>query len=791
MQGHQNRRSWYSTTAKLALIAAIPAWATSAYCQTAVSQPDRGSSGQAATSPASPVEQRAASTNGSAESAIGEIVVTAQKRNTYIQDTPIAMSAYQPAEIRKADITDVTGLTRIAPDLRMTQVNSFVQLSIRGITSLDISPTGDPELTVSIDGEYINRGIAINAALFDLERVEVLRGPQGTLYGRNAVAGAINLIAAKPKFTDFSGFLTAGYGNYNAKHVEAAVNLPVNDTLAFRISGFHNDHDGYRHNGPAGRGDDGDISAVRGSVLFKPTDRFTAYAAVEYNNVNQTGVAQYGVLVNSSTPGLEPYTNPSDLTQSSFIPSRTVVSDNPTHFPVNTNGFYKSQQYAVRGRLDYDLGPATLSYIGAYRAIRSSQFNNSDGLAPDGGTHYGVTTPRQDSDTQSHEIRLSSATSSPIIWQAGVFYFRETLNLVQGLYSPNFVAAPGFPANPVEIFTRYRPDFVSTSKAAFGQATVPIVRDVLSVTGGIRYTKDKKKSSLINCPFDFAAYLSGNDNSSPEQATCPGRTDVAQRATGSKITWLADVDWHPAPNHLVYAKVATGYKSGGFDVGDSFGPETLTSYEIGSKNEFFGRKLTFNVAGFYYDYKNQQVQVLTDLNGGFRTENAGASRIYGIETETGYQITRDDRVSFTANYLNAKYTKYIGQYGTISGVTYSADLSGNTPVLSPKFTLAPSYDHVFRLGDRGTLTASAVGHYTTNYYLSVDNWAGTKVHGFEKTDLSLEYETPSKTLSVRAYVHNLENKIVHTYAIYISNPSEYTFEYSEPRTYGFQVTKSF
>ncbi len=787
-QQHSSLHDLLSSVAKVGILGSLSVWATCVQGQTV-----QGSTAQSQTAPAATAGTQQAAAPAAANADDGQIVVTAQKRNSFIQDTPISMNAFRSEDIRKADVSDISGLTRLAPDLQMTQVNSFLQLSIRGVTSLDTSATGDPALTVSIDGEYINRGIAIGAALFDLERVEILRGPQGTLYGRNATGGAINLIDAKPQFTNVNGFLTAGYGNYNAKHVEAAINLPASDKLAFRIAAFHNDHDGYRDNAPARRGDDANTSAVRASVLFKPTDRLTAYLAGEYVDVDQAGVAQYGVLVDSSTPGLTPYsyTDSNKVTHSSFIPSKSTFGENSSKFALDNVGFFKSRQYAVRGRLDYNLGPATLSYIGSYRDIKSSQFNNSDGLAPDGGTHYDVDTPKQDSGTQNHELRLSSAPSSPLIWQTGVFYFRETQNLIQSVYSPNFTGGGYFPAAPAELFTDYRPDFKSTSKAAFAQTTVPIIKDVLSVTGGIRYTKDKKTSTLIVCPFDAARYLSGTDTSAPDSATCTGRTSTAQKSSGSKLTWTAGVDWHPALNHLIFGKVSTGYKSGGFDTVGSFGPETLTAYEIGSKNQFFGHKLTFNASAFYYDYSNQQVQVLLDLNGGFQTENAGKSRIYGLETDTSWQIARDDRVSLTANYLNAKYTKYSGQYATISGATYPANLTGHIPPLSPKFVFALSYDHVFHIGDLGTLTASALAHYTTSYYLSVTNFAASKVGAYEKTDLSLEYETPNKTFSVRGYVHNLENKVVHTYAQYIAQPSEYVFEYSEPRTFGIQATKKF
>jgi iron complex outermembrane receptor protein len=176
------------------------------------------------------------------DSSLQEIIVTAEKRSTNIQDTPIAMDAFAGEDIRRAAINDVSGLTRLAPDLQLMQTDRTLQLSIRGVTSLDISSSSDPALTVSLDGEYINSGTAINAALFDLERVEVLRGPQGTLYGRNSTAGALNLIAAKPVLSEFEGYVTAGYGNFDAKHGEAAFNLPIGDKVAVRVPGQSSRH---------------------------------------------------------------------------------------------------------------------------------------------------------------------------------------------------------------------------------------------------------------------------------------------------------------------------------------------------------------------------------------------------------------------------------------------------------------------------------------------------------------------------------------------------------------------
>ncbi len=768
--GNVRSSTGVSIAVRRVLVTSLAAWSASVYGQSVVSGTP-------------------AAAHSESETALGEIIVTAEKRSTSLQDTPIAMDAFGGEDIRRSAISDISGLTRIAPDLQMLQTDRTVQLSIRGVSSLDVSSSSDPALTVSIDGEYINSGTAINAALFDLERVEVLRGPQGTLYGRNSTAGALNLIAAKPELGKLDGYVTAGYGNFDAKHGEAVFNIPLGETAAVRVSLFHDDHAGYRDNHPAINGDNANTSALRMSLLVKPNDDLTAYLAGEFVDGNQGQVAQYGAVVDGSTPGLVSYMNPANPGQSSLIPSQSTFNYDASRYPLATNGSFQSHQYALRGRLEYDLGFATLSYIAGNRYIRSGEVQEYDGLAPGGGVHYLANDPSLDSHTQSHELRLSSKATSPLIWQTGLFYFRETQSVVQSLYATNFQIPP-FPATGTYVNTFYRPDVKDTSPAAFGQVIVPVIDDTLSVTAGVRYTSDRKSGTFYSCPFNFANYLAGNVTALPG-TNCPGVTITPQKFSGSKVTWSTGIDWHPAPGHLVYGKVSSGYKAGGFDNAGNFSPESLIAYEIGSKNEFLNRKLQFNAAVFYYDYTNQQVQVFLNPTIAFTTQNAGASRIYGLETDTHYQLSAADRLNFTANYLNAKFTKYEGSYETLSGTAYSANLADHQPPLAPRFVFSFGYDHEFRLGDHGTLTADGAVRYTTSYFLSVDNWASDRQAGYSRTELGLEYDTPDKTLSVRGYVHNLEDKIVKTRAAYINPPSEYVFEFGDPRTFGVQVTKKF
>lgn len=727
---------------------------------------------------------------------IADIVVTAQKRATNIQDTPIAMRAFDSDAVLKAGVSDVNGLSRLAPDLNITNDTQYTKISVRGISSQDHGETADPALTINIDGEYINRPIALNASFFDLERIEVLRGPQGTLYGRNATAGALNIVAAKPKLGEFSGYATASYGNYDSIMGEAAVNLPLGDKVAIRASGMHNEHDGYFNNGPAGRGSAGNTDAARLSIYAEPTDGVRAYLAGEYVDVDTTGVAQYGIVVaqngvltNPAYAGglIDPIPSTPQL-ENGGVPHNLQFNPPRSSFPLGDLGFTRIKQYAVRGRLDVDVGSiGTLSYIGGYRDVQSDVSQPLNGYVP---TVF-IQNYEKNSKTQSHEIRLSGGENGGVIYQVGAFYFHENQYMAQGLFLP--LAAGGSYLNYF-----YRPYVKNKSMAGFAQATVPLIADKLSVTGGIRYTKDKKNALFINYGPRFG------------RGPTPPPADASQGAVpfnptplnDGQVTWTAGVDFNPSRDHLIYGKVSTGYKAGGFDNVSSFGAEKLTAYEIGTKNSFAGRTIQFNAAAFYYDYKDQQIPIFLDTNVGAEVVNAGSSRVWGIETDTTVLLSRNDRFTATVNYLNAKLTKFyanlLGLTGTLTDSDPNTaglqpfDLSGNTPVQSPKWTIALGYDHDFHFGDQ-KITASLFSRFKSDYYLQPSNDLATRQKAFTQTDFTLEWVSPGDRFSVQGFVRNIENYRPIAFAGYVNAGGSLliNYVYGSPRTYGVRGTVRF
>lgn len=726
--------------------------------------------------------QEAAESDSGESHGIAEIVVTAQKRATSIQDTPIAMRAFDNEQLVAAGVGDVNGVARIAPDLNISTDTVFTKLSIRGVSSADVSETADGALTINIDGEYINRPVALNAALFDLERVEVLRGPQGTLYGRNSTAGALNVIAAKPVLGEFSGRVTAGYGNFDAKTAQAAVNIPLGENVAVRVAGLHQDHDGYTRNGLAGRGDTQNADALRVGLLAKPTDRLTVYVAGEFVDVNQSAVSQFGVPINAATPGVVaiPSTAPGALPGATvLVPSQFRPSVDPDSYPLNASGFFRTRQYAVRGRVDLDLDFATLSYIGGFRDVDVSSVQPLTGFISSTQSFEGHN-DKMDSDTQSHEVRLAGGSEGKLVWQIGGFYYKEHQEVNRGTFLP--LAG----ANGSYLSYFYRPYINSTSKAAYAQATWWFVPNVLSVTAGIRYTDDKKWARYDNYGFRF------NSGTTPPAFGSPGATTTYPRQSSDKLTWSLGLDYKVADDSLLYAKASTGYKGGGFDNVSAYKPETLTAYEIGSKNRFANRTLELNLAGFYYDYKDQQIQVLLDTAIGAQTLNAGKSRIWGIEMDGTVLLSDRDQFHATVNYLDAKFTQFPGVVSTLTG-SQATDLSGNKPTQAPRWTIALGYDHTFPIGD-GELVASVYSRFKTEYYLTVFNWRADQQDAFTQTDLSLEYKAPGGRYSVQAYVRNLEDERPLNFSSFVGGgptTNVYNFIYGAPRTYGVQGTFKF
>ena len=673
-----------------------------------------------------------------------DIVVTAQKREESAQRAAVAMTVFDAQALEKNNVQTLQDLSKIAPAVSLGQNSANVIVAVRGVSSRDTNEIGDPAVSVSTDGFFIQRPTGLSGALYDLERVEVLRGPQGTLYGRSATGGAINFITAKPKLGVTSARIGLGYGNYNAVTADGMVNLSLTDQIGLRAAYQVVSRDGFRVNeAPATPGDDQRSQSARLHLLFKPTDRLSILLSGEYTHIGGVGPTVYGTPIVGGT-------------NNNVLP------------PLDTKGsahglpnqFIDTTIKSVQGLIEYDLGIATVSYQGGYREMDYEQLRDLDGLASSANYFNPHESPRD----QSHELRIVSTGPGPFRWQAGAYYFDQRNDLLT--YYQTYAAGP---ATPVNRFVFDYNVFTST-KAVFGQASYEVLPG-LAVEGGIRYSDDKKRRR------GFQNLGAGN---------VPQNGDVSS----TKTTWHAAVNYQVTPANLVYAKYDTGYKAGGFTdvlgVGIfTYDPETIEAYEVGTKNRFLDNRLQLNLTGFLYNYRDQQASVVnpngnTAGAGTTYVANVGRSRIYGGELEVVAKLSRLDQFDGSVAYLNGRFQEFCLARSTAGACT--RDLSGNRPVQAPAWQINAGYEHRFEGVFGGTLTPRVQTHYESESFLGVENFERQRQRAYSRSDVIVTFAAPGDGWSLQAYVRNIEDRTVFT----VANASfgSYNYAFTPPRTYG-------
>lgn len=740
------------------------------------------------------------------------IIVTAQNRAENVQDVPIAISVVGGEALKESGVTDFTAIQRVAPAVQIVSDTVQTRITVRGIGSNSNDEAQDQAVAVNIDGEYLNRPTVLNASLFDLDRVEVLRGPQGTLYGRNATGGAINFITRKPG-KDFGVNASASYGNYNHLILEGGIDLPLGEIAAVRASGIYSKRDGFNFHPNVNKssGDD-DTKGGRLSLRLEPADGLRIDAAVERVEIDVTVPVQAWVdltqaanqpgvgCANAGWADIAPaltgdYCAPVATTHLRNVNRSTFTS------PSTGVGWSKAESTVVRGRIAYDFDAATLTYsVGARSTDRTSAVT----LSP----AYVFLTYQDDVDTQSHEVRLNGDTG-PLTWQLGGFYFKEKQKIDRGLFRAGL---PAFLLGANGGYINYfrRPFVNAESWAVFGQTDIAL-SDTLTAVVGARYTDDSRKALYENLGGGI-----GNPNS-PLFNTGQNRVTVAAtpaqtlnlRADASKFTWVAGLNYKPNADTLVYGKIATGFKAGGFDAVGVYAPESNTSYEVGTKLNFGAdSRNIFNLAAFYNDYKDLQVSVLIDNTKGGQIFNAGKAVIWGIEAEAEINLSRTDTFTASVNYLNAEYKKLlasipvycvgcsataVSDLDTNAATITQPNLAGNTPPMSPAWTITLGYQKEIPLGEVGSLTANVFTTFKTSYFTDIFNFNDSRQEGFSQTDFSLTYEPRGKAFSVQAFLRNAENNRPLTYGGFTAagNDRIYNWQFGAPRTYGVRVSVDF
>jgi iron complex outermembrane recepter protein len=684
-----------------------------------------------------------------------DIVVTGEKQQTTLQKAPLALTAITADALKQSNINQLIDLNGFVPGLTVANSGSFVRVvSIRGVGyEATDNLSAQPGTAFHIDGVYVASPYALQQDFLDLQRVEVLRGPQGTVFGQNATGGIINAITAKPKLGRVEGYGQVELGNYNLVRATGTVNLPVSDTLAVRATFQRYKHDGFAKQiglgVPTGL-DDADRYSAKVAVLWQPTDRFSATLSAQYFNADENGAAQKNVFDLSPDP-------------------RILNQDYPNK--------YKMEYFLTYADLSYDFGPVTLKSLTSYQSTRNHNQIDVDrsNLATIG--LYDVQPYWDNSvDAFSQELNLTSNGNGPISFIAGAYFLYQKLG-------QDILEFKGTDANPTYNLTLpltfanypYNLDYALNSRqkrysyAGFAQVKYTIT-DSVSATLGLRYNHDLFKSSNSTLFNIF------------------GPTVVA-RTSENALTGKGEIDYQVAPDNLLYVSISRGYKPGGVSnnstpllVPLTYKPEHVWAYELGSKNRFVNGRVTLNAAGFIYDYSNLQYQQEDPIPFQGGVSNVPKARIWGAEVEGAVEITPSLKLDGNVTYLNGELVgDYIALdpsrahqatlsaaalgYGPFDAYTINLraqqvrNTNGNKPPKIPSWQGGIGLTHTLELGGASTLKSHVELLYRGKFqYRIFNDGARDVVPAYTLVNANFTYQPSDTRWTLGLTVTNLFDK---------------------------------
>ena len=707
---------------------------------------------------------------------VEELTVTARRQAENLQEVPAAVSAFGAESLYRNQVQTIGDLQSQVPNLSLHVGDaSNAVIYMRGVGQVDSISFNDPGVGVYLDDVYMGRAQGSFLDVVDPQQIEVLRGPQGALYGRNTIGGALKFTSARPT-REVSGYLDGTLGNYNDRQFKAVLSGPIaSDVLLGKVALASSQRDGYTRNLFNGQDDgDKDMLAARVSLLYQPTPAFSAYLTLDASrNHPET----------SRTPHRE---TPIYSVNTGAL--RPVIAD-PDVVDVTYNDLEKLETKGAALTLQYDRGPFTFKSITAYREMNYRTHLDLDSSRDQSFGIYDF--EKQDQTSQELQVLFKGERLSAV---AGLFYFRENDRTFGGLVGPDFfVVLPGPLVIPFPLNTGGLRLSRNTSAAAYAQADYKLT-DRASVTVGARYTYEKKWTDNRGESFAPAAAPTAEDM---ERLFGTG---VGFGATG----FVAQKDWDSftpkvAFNYrvsdltLTYVSASEGFKSGGFNgrnavSAQAFDPETLWSYEAGLKTELAERRVRLNLAAFYQDYKNLQLSRFASdpSTGNFVAvfDNAGRASMYGLEAELTAVVTPHFHIDANAAYLHSQYDQYIDGGVDISDQRHLV----NAPKWSGR--LAGRYD--IDLGDTGEVTLSAGASYRSKTYPTVSSSEILAQDGYTLLDASVAYTRPGSPWSVILSGCNLSDKRYREHGFDLSaSPGVQLGYYGAPRTYSLNVRYRF
>lgn len=688
------------------------------------------------TSVAHAADVPASGTSATPRMGIEEVVVTAERRESSLQETPIAISVFNGEFMEDSNITNVQDLGPYAPGLNYTQVSNFAQLNIRGIGLEQINLGGEPGVAFHQDGVYLARPYVNNAVFVDLERVEVVRGPQGTLYGRNATGGSLNLIPKRPT-DEFEGNVSTILGDYDRVRLTTTLSGPLTSSggIRGRLSLVTDKHDGYLENQVDGQDlEDNDTKSGRAEVDFDLTDSLDLALSADYMREDDTGPVMRVGDIGGTAPGLG-----------------GQVGDAPWEIFINGPHDQNVRDWGTSARLNWDLGSVSVMSLTAYRDTKFRLQSDLD------GTDFFLVNEdlQEDAEQVSEEIQVSSNGDGRLTWIAGAYYFHEDGNLDYQFPIPLFATTIRFVAKQD-----------TNAYALFGEVTYAVT-DKLSLTAGARYSEESKRGSTQQTFFVIS--------------------DVSVDDSWSATTPRFVADYQISDSMFGYLSIAKGFKSGGINTGgtsqqSAYDPEYIWNYELGLKSTLLDGRLQTNLATFYYTYDDLQVNQFAV--GRTFIENAASAEGYGIEAEVTALVTDGLSLDVALAYLDAEFTKYdsLDSFRPTLGIL---NLDGNELPRAPNFKASVVARYEIPIGSN-MLTLQGEYQHQDDEYFTPFNTNFAQGGGFDLVNARVAFAPQDARWEVALYGRNLtddEYELTET----VSGINAGTLElFGPPRTYGLE-----
>ena len=718
---------------------------------------------------------------------LDEIVVTAQKRSQNLQDVPIALSVYDESFIESTGIRSIAALEEFTPGLETGTQFTQPNYTIRGIGTSDFGLGADPAVGVYIDGVYVGRSGGAELPFSDIALIEVLKGPQGTLFGRNTAAGAIQVKTYEPSTADVEGRLRLRLDNFNQNLAEGMLNLPVTNDFALRFNAIGNSREGTQANAN-GRDllNQEDVSYRVSALWSFNSDGQIRYT---YDNTRTDQDAAARVSINQASPdGNDPFGKTSN-----------DVINNQERRDLEAHSL----------QLNYDFDDITFEYVGSYREFDTLNSQDEDGfdrsiMPPPYADIYLSTANIEDSKQHYHEFRLMS-DGDVLQWTAGVSYYNEEgtqrseVDLGTETASLVIFALTGtaVPLPPNQIWSEYYDNTLeATSYAAFGDVTWAATKK-LNLTAGLRYTRDQKDFSWYNGANNIAPGMLP-DLAFPDAENPIKDQRIKTDDSWSNISARFVVDYRWTDSLMTFLSLAQGYKAGGFNAlaqNSNYDEETVDNAELGVRSEWLQRRLLLNASIYHYRYNDRQGTVLDASGGAARyLTTTGDAKGTGFDMDLSWLVTKGLTLGLNYGYLDAEWTDY-----AVSGL----DLSGEA-LATPKHQAVAMLDYIVELGDEGTVQLHIDHSYSskeqfdsaspeTLYNLDYDTQGDSR----QNTNARLSWQDNSGVLEVALWGRNLldEESVDSYYNLY---PAFLAFGIdtgttlrNEPRSYGAELIFNF